>query len=312
MSNQKSKRKHRKVEINIQPPGPPPAGQCKASGVIEEKNIRFRGKQWLLTYSNLEENWNHENIIDYLLNTKKLNITQWLIGKEKFNINEKSHWHVYIKLATEKDTQDHKWAWINEKSCDYSKVKNFHGIEYAMKDMDFKQSGKIDFFPNSMNYKKRKIDHDEWYVDRFKENRPEIKWPIALPIEGLYMTKPNMNYKKRNFWFRAPPNFGKSKWMSELGLAKIFYIMGAEHPLEGYKDEELIIVIGVKLEWTLIEWLTEEFQDYVNAPGKQRYSQIKSKPKLVRSILYLGNDLPEYGNNQDAFLERFIVIDMYK
>jgi len=297
--------KRKRISFVNGDPGTPPAKQCKTPA--GEPKIRWRGQTWLLTYAGDRIHWTHEYIYEYLINKLKLKILMYTIGREKFT-NGTNHWHVWFRLSSPLDVENEKWGWIDEISCDYKHAKDYHAEEYAMKDMDYKSNSGIDHFPTSKKYRAQRDDQLEWLDDRVAKARTELSWPIQI-LDLYLMNKPDPGNKKRHVCIAAPPNFGKTLFSNSLGNKNIFDISASDHPLEGYRNEDLIIIHSIQLDWYLLEWLTDTHARSMPAPGKQRYRQIKNKPGHCRNIIYLLNFIPNYGQFQSAFEARFHIFN---
>lgn len=335
--------KRKRISFAIAP-GFPAAKQCKLAAGSDNKEIcetktRWRGKFWLLTYSRPLLKWTKEYVIDYLKNKKGLQAIEWKVGKENFkdkfidtldkhnaenpelpplqNLHNHSpkdfdllhHYHVWLHLRSELDVIDSSWGYIDGLSCSYKHAKDFHAAEYTMKDMDYIESGQADFFPISKKYIQLKANHEAWVEDREHRKLKDIDWPIVFPF-GYSMGKPDASMKKRHVWLCAPPDWGKTSFINSLGEKKIFDIFGAENPMEHYKDEQLIIIHGVKVDWTLLEFLSDTYIRKMNMPGKQRYNQVRRKGNNPINIIYIGNEMPNY-THMDAFNARFHIFNFY-
>lgn len=268
---------------------------------------RWRGKKWLLTYSNLDESMTHETLRDHL---SKLGLRRYIIARELF-ANGKHHWHAYIHLLAELDTTNAEWGWFRLNSCSYKRAKDFHAAEYAMKDIDYIESdGQMEFWKTSKSYRYQRDNHRIWLQDRRALMRGELKWPLECPGNVL-MPAPDPAVKRRHLWIVAGADFGKTLWLNNLGRVKLFIASNERNHLEHYAGESLIIMDGMQLPWDVVEKLTDTLAQDRQCPGWARGEYVTLVGGSCRNLIYLGNHKPNYADMR-LFNARFIVIDLGK
>lgn len=145
--------------------------------------------------------------------------------------------------------------------------------------------------------------------------RTELQYPITW--KDLTMLKPDPANKKRNWWIRAPPDFGKTREFNALFKGKrAYWIRGnlAER-WEDYDHEEVIIYDDATLDFAELTVVTAAVDGLVHVPGKTRYERMHFKEAQVRTIIVLTNKrISDCGFSEihvPAVEARFTVRDYY-
>lgn len=157
------------------------------------------------------------------------------------------------------------------------------------------------------------------YMKELEGDARKPRIDIAYPIvwKDLTMLKPDAAVKKRNWWIRAPPDFGKTRDFNNLfkGM-RAYWIQGnLNERWELYDDEEVIIYDDCKVDFNELSVVTAAVDFIQMLPSKVRYDNVQFRIGQVRTVVVLTNKTMAHCGYSDVHLEaldaRFIVKDYY-
>lgn len=292
--------------------------KAKAAEVqaAKRKEFRFEGKKVMLTYSNCPT-LTRERIRD-AIKAKIPETIWWIVGQEKHE-DGSPHFHAVFRFNKTIETLDKKKFDVDDVHPHISAVKNKQSLkrvyEYCRKDNNFIIHSEPDIFTGSKDFRKDMGDHTAWILYRASRNKID-PWPVTLPC-GKTMERPSAADKRRNRYYVAPSNWGKTKWLNSLGPAKYFLVTVADELcFEGYNNEELVIFDDCYPSLEMLRALSDVYDHiHVKMPGKQRYAAVMRDPGRVITVIILKFDLPPYATDMEsdkkiAFDNRYQVVHL--
>lgn len=286
--------------------------RAKEKATEARKEFRFRGKSAFLTWSDCPEDMTKETILSLMKERHGLKLSWWVIGQENHQ-NGKPHFHAVLRFNTDIDSTDKTIFDIHNIHPNISSVKNRASVkrtyEYCRKDCNYIVSEEPDLWTGSDNFRMKKGDSDAWM--QYRESKARTSpWPLELP-NNTVIEKPTPLNKQRHWYFCAPSNWGKTRWINSLGNKKFFLVQRADDRcFEGYNNEEVIIFDDCYPQMKMLVPLTDTY-DHIQTkmPGDQRYNAAYRQKGLCLTIIVLKYDLPVYHDNE-AFVNRFNIINL--
>lgn len=276
----------------------------------EGKEFRLNALKAFLTYPQCEDlTWT-----DVLTKLREFGggIDQFAISSE-VHADGGNHIHCFVKWIKKVNIVHPRSLDVKGFHPNIRRVKNVQGcVEYVIKYGNF-ETQKLELWPNSTNFQKRKADFESWLIFKQHHYLKKVEFPIALP-QGLgEIAKPKPWIKKRHVWIVGPPNCGKTKWMNDTFRNTKVYLRpaGVAYPYEGYNNEEIVIYDDVKM-WDLLEELksvTNTWDVPTHVYGPTRYHRLYWQLGQSRTVIVLTNELPEY-HMMPAFNARFNIYHM--
>lgn len=268
------------------------------------KSFRVNAKQFFLTYPQCE-GLTSEELLSFL--KQKASIVRYVIGTEKHE-DGGIHLHAVIHYSVK----------LNVRRQDFFDYKTFHpniqsvrswsaATAYAMKDGNYISDVQLDR-SDPTNYKKRKNDFEEWEQDKKAMTKVEVTFPITLPDNSQW--DPTNLGKQKSLWIVGAPDMGKTKWIQDTFEGKRVFIRSPDdkYPYETYKGESIIICDDFLPSFKEIVHMTQYYKIDTKVYGATRYKNVFMPLKTNISFIIISNLEPDFGNLQNAFLSRFVIV----
>lgn len=288
--------------------------------VSASERFRVNAKAILLTYAQCGKLDAKEL---YTVMNTRWPVKGYLIGREK-HADGSPHMHAYFEFVNKLDVKNATAFDVKTNDLEgkpvtlHPNVRTVkHGkreavMHYCMKEGNFIQE-KLDIFPTSRNFMRKKIDLDQWIRYKQHGRADEVKWPIKL-LDGTLVNKPKSLHEKKRHWFIwGKPDIGKTTWVQTqfAGQKAFCRAPDGDAPFDDYDGEEVIVYDDVNIESLRAELIAASnvYQINTKVPGRTRYTTRYWPLNQVRTIIILGNDKPSFSN--DGWWEsRFNMLDL--
>jgi len=247
----------------------------------------------------------------YTIMNSRWPVKGYLIGRER-HADGSPHLHGYFEFVNKLDVKN---ATAFDVKCNdlegkpvtlHPNVRTVkHGkreavMHYVMKEGNFIQD-KLDIFPTSRNFMRKKMDLDQWIRYKRHGRAEEVQWPIKL-LDGTLVQKPKSFHEKKRHWFIwGKPDIGKTTWVQQQFAGQKVFCRApdGDAPFDDYDGEEVIVYDDVNIETLRAELIaiSNVYQINTKVPGRTRYTTRYWPLDQVRTVIILGNDKPSFAND---------------
>lgn len=266
------------------------------SDPTKARKFRVNAKTIMLTYP---KSGDLKEAEVYNAINEKWPVKAYIIATEKHH-DGTDHIHFYVEFVNKINVINVRAFDIREHHPNVRTVPKKHKSSvqhYVMKSGQF-TSDKVDMFPDSRNFMKKKMDLDAWI--RYKqdgENVP-VRWPIRLP-NGTLLERPKDETEKKRHWvIRGAPDMGKTTWMNRQFKGQKVWVRpaGPDVPFDDYNGEEVLLYDDVNVDQLRDElvMISTFYEIRVRVPGKTRFTCRYWPMNQLRTIIIICNDWPSW------------------
>lgn len=311
---------------------------------VEEKEFRCQAKKLFLTYSQVNEDIAHSDIIDFLKERCEPygGLKDWIIAEERHK-NGGKHFHVLFCILKKPNIRDVRFFDFEYDKQYHPNIKKnskkgddwwLEKTEYCMKAGKYWYSDGLvlKMFPNSKGFTKKKLDHDNWVrFMRAMTPKEDIEWPITLPgvaLEGPSQGSPfcwEPHGKLKGLIACGETNLGKTTWLETTFQNASVYkpIPGVDYPFDGYEGQKHILFDDWDDSWghkgrEMVINIMNVYRIETHVYGRTRYSAKYWPLHQERIVIILCNKVPDWVYLPDheyfdpAIISRFEIVHLGK